>query len=196
VTDDETAIPTPPQHRFVGRLRRVLGADDALPIDPDLAPDDAASPSPTHRATAVHHHRGRPRVLAVIALGGFLGTLARYGVGRAWPTAAGHFPTATFAINTSGAFLLGLFLAGMIERRPASPVLRPFIATGLLGGWTTYSTFSVDIVSLTKGGDALEAGEYLLLSLAAGLVAVAAGIALGRRRTRAPAVGNRPGASR
>ena len=137
---------------LVGRLARALGAGDALPIDPDLAPDDAGSPSPAHLAHAPHGRRARPGVLVAIAAGGFAGTLARYEVELAWPAGPGQFPAATFAINTSGAFLLGLFLAAAVERRRPGPHLRPFVATGLLGGWTTYSTLAVEAVTLSKGG--------------------------------------------
>ena len=170
------------------RLARLTGADDPLPIDPDLAPDDAAAPSTTHRAAGPHGHRARPAVLAVILLGGFLGTLARYEVERAWPTPAGHFPTATFVINTSGSFLLGFVLTVVLERLGPSRYrhLRPFAATGLLGGWTTYSTLVVEAVTLGKAGDVALAGGYLAATLVCGVTAVALGIALGRVRTAAP----------
>jgi CrcB protein len=117
-----------------------------------------------------------------IAAGGFAGTLARYEVGIAWPTPAGHFPFATFCVNTSGALLLGLFLAAAVERRPAGRHLRAFVATGLLGGWTTYSTLAVEAVALTRGGHPFTALGYLALSLVAGLAAATLGIALGRAR--------------
>jgi CrcB protein len=126
-------------------------------------------------------------VLAAIAAGGFVGTLARYEVGLAWPTASGHFPAATFTINTSGAFVLGLFLAAAVERRRTGPHLRPLVATGLLGGWTTYSTLAVEAVALSRGGHSPTAVAYLALSLVAGLAAAAAGIALGRVHTASPA---------
>ncbi|MGO9458014.1 MAG: fluoride efflux transporter FluC [Acidimicrobiales bacterium] len=162
------------------RLFGMLGVGDPLPIDPDLAPDDTGSPSLTHVAHAPHLRRARSGVLLAIAAGGFLGTLARYEVELAWPTAAGHFPMATFAINTSGAFVLGLFLAAAVERRQPGPHLRPFVATGLLGGWTTYSTLAVEAVALSRGGHSPGAVAYLALSLVAGLTAATAGIALGR----------------
>ncbi len=170
------------------RLARLAGADDPLPIDPDLAPDDTAAPSTTHRATRTHTHRAQPAVLAVILLGGFFGTLARYEVEKAWPTPAGHFPTATFVINTSGSFLLGFVLTVVLERLGPSRYrhLRPFAATGLLGGWTTYSTLVVEAVTLGKAGDVALAGGYLAATIVSGVTAVALGIALGRARTAAP----------
>jgi CrcB protein len=170
------------------RLARLTGADDPLPIDPDLAPDDTGAPSTTHRATDARTHRAHPAVLAVILLGGFLGTLARYEVERAWPTPAGHFPTATFVINTSGSFLLGFVLTVVLERLGPARYrhLRPFAATGLLGGWTTYSTLVVEAVALGKAGDVALAGGYLAATIVCGVTAVALGIALGRVRTAAP----------
>ncbi len=183
---EATDQPGPPlpgrngRRRSVRRLLGLLGVDDPLPIDPDLAPDDTGSPSLTHVAHAPHLRRARPGVLGAIAAGGFLGTLARYEVELAWPTAAGHFPAATFAINTSGALLLGLFLVAAVERRRPGPHLRPCVATGLLGGWTTYSTLAVEAVTLSRGGHSPMAIAYLALSLVAGLAAAAAGIALGR----------------
>jgi CrcB protein len=130
-------------------------------------------------------------VLVSILAGGFLGTLARYEVGLAWPTPNGHFPTATFVINTSGAFLLGLLLAILLERRRPTRYLRPFAATGVLGGWTTYSSLVVEATTLGKGGDVALAGGYLALTLVCGVIAVTLGIALGRSRMSTP--GPEPG---
>lgn len=193
MTNDQPSLSTRPngaRGRRLGRLARALGAGDRLPIDPDLAPDDVATPSPTHRAGGPRERRARPAVLAAIGAGGFVGTLSRYELELAWPTAAGHFPAATFTINTSGAFLLGLFVAVAVERRRPTAYLRPFAATGLLGGWTTYSTLAVDADTLCKAGDPLTACAYLAVTVAAGLAAVALGIALGRARTatRGPGV--------
>ncbi len=166
-----------------GALGHALGADDPLPIDPDLDPDDRAEPSPTHRAGVRRPRRTHPGILGVIVAGGFLGTLGRYEVYRAWPTAPTHFPTGTLVINTSGAFLLGLLLTLLLEHRTPEPLghyVRPFVGTGLLGGWTTYSTFAVGAVVLIKAGNLGTAVAYLLATLVAGTVAVVAGMALGR----------------
>jgi CrcB protein len=195
--EEDTQGPTPPDggsggtpppgdhHRFHD-LARAVGADDQLPIDPDLEPDDVGGPSRTHRAGTAHERRARPAVLASILAGGFLGTLARYEVSLAWPTSNGHFPTATFVINTSGAFLLGLLLAILLERRHPTRYLRPFAATGVLGGWTTYSSLVVEATTLGKSGDVALAGGYLALTLVCGVIAVTLGIALGRSRMSTP----------
>lgn len=163
-------------HR-TGWLRQLVGADDPLPIDPDLGPEDLAPPVPGHRPSAA--------VLAAVLAGGFLGTLARYGVATAWPAGSDGFPAATFVINTSGAFALGVLLTVILERLPARRYryLRPFAGTGLLGGWTTYSTLVVETATLGKGGDLALAAGYLALTLVCGVSAVTLGIAVGRVRT-------------
>ena len=84
--------------------------------------------------------RLQPGVLLAVAAGGALGSPARYALEEAFPAPAGAFPAATFAINVSGAFALGLFVIAVIERFPPSRYLRPFVATGLLGAYTTFST--------------------------------------------------------
>jgi fluoride exporter len=81
-------------------------------------------------------------VLAVIALGGVIGSLGRYGLAEAFPHGAGSFPWATFATNVLGCFLIGVLLAMLTPL--SHPLLRPFLGTGILGGFTTFSTFAVD----------------------------------------------------
>jgi len=127
-------------------------------------------------------------MLAVVLIGGFLGTLARYEVEVAWPPAPGKFPTATFVINTSGSFALGLLLTVILERLPPGRYryLRPFAATGVLGGWTTYSTLVIEATTLGKGGDLSLAAGYLAVTLVCGVSAVALGIAVGRVRSARP----------
>src|ERR1700733_13398407 len=97
---------TPNADRRFGRpwRRASSGSDEQWPIDPDLAPDDPAHPSSDHRRSADPGHRLHPRVLVGIAAGGFIGAIARYGLGRAWPVHPGAFPWSTFVINSSGAF--------------------------------------------------------------------------------------------
>jgi fluoride exporter len=168
------------------RMLRGLGAADPLPIDPDLAPDDAGEPSLTHQAGVPHPSRARPPVLAAVVVGGILGTAARYGVDRGLPASPGSFPTATFIVNCSGAFLLGLLLTALLERTRPAPHLRAFAATGVLGGWTTYSTMAVDATTLGHEGHLAMAAVYLVLTLVVGLTATTVGIALGRSRSRAP----------
>jgi CrcB protein len=116
--------------------------------------------------------RASPSVLAAIALGGALGAPARYGVAQLIHVAPGTFPWATFWTNITGSFALGFILALLIERFPPTRYLRPFIATGFLGAYTTYSTFAVETDLLIKGGHAAIGVVYTGASLLAGLIAL------------------------
>jgi CrcB protein len=155
---------------------------DIFPIDPDLSPSDRGEPSASHRPSTGPSHRAEPGTLAAVFLGGAAGTAGRYELGLAWPTAAGHFASATFIINTSGAFLLGLILTVLLERFGPTRYLRAFLATGLLGGWTTYSAMAVDAAGTGRAGHPWVAVGYVVATLVAGLLAAALGIVLGRRR--------------
>jgi CrcB protein len=84
--------------------------------------------------------------LGVVALGGIIGSLARYGLTEAFPHGTGEFPWATFATNVLGCFAIGVLLARLTPR--SHPLLRPFLGTGILGGFTTFSTFAVDTEKL------------------------------------------------
>ncbi len=170
---------------FFGRSGRFFGREDPFPIDPDLAPDDPSAPGPSHRPAAVGIHRRDPRVLSWIALGGFAGTIARYGVGQAFPTGPEAFPWTTFAINTSGAFLLGLVLAVILERWHRAPrYARLITCVGFLGAWTTMSTLVLEADLLAKDGKVVVAIVYLVVTLVAGVMATALGIAIGRPNER------------
>jgi CrcB protein len=167
-------------HPLRERFRRALGAQDPLPIDPDLDPEDPGEPSRDHHRVLVR--RRHPGVLAAIACGGFIGTFGRYEFLRLWPTSQGHFPFALFVVNTSGAFLIGLFLTLILERIGPTRYLRPFAITGVLGGWTTMSSFAIGIDTLVKTDHSLAALEYLISTLCAGILAVTFGMSLGRVR--------------
>ncbi len=185
--DEQPFTPSTPQARLRRgerarghRLARVLGADDPLPIDPDLDPRDPGEPSRTH-VPAGRTRRARPATAALIAAGGFVGTLARYEVSVAWPSRGG-FPLATWVINTSGAFVLGLVLTVLLERHARLSWVRPLVCVGLLGSWTTMSSLALDVDTFLRGGHVLLAGADMGASLLAGFGAVTVGIALGRRR--------------
>ena len=162
------------------RGHRLTHHDRLLPLDPDLAPDDPAEPSPVHRPTS-HLHRSRDvgTVLAIVA-GGFLGTVGRYGVQLVWPASPDSPDWATIVINTSGALLLGIVLTFILEHGQPRRYLRPFCAVGLLGGWTTMSTFAVETCTLAGGGHVLSAIAEVGVMFAAGLPAAGIGIATGR----------------
>ncbi|GAB3818779.1 CrcB family protein [Kribbella italica] len=115
---------------------------------------------------------GLGRTLAVIAAGGVVGSLARYGLAEAWPHQLGGFPWATFVTNVVGCFLIGVLLARITPQ--THPLLRPFVGTGVLGGFTTFSTFAVDTDRLLPD-HAVVALVYFFGTLAAALVAVWAG---------------------
>ncbi|MEA2502529.1 MAG: fluoride exporter [Actinomycetota bacterium] len=125
-------------------------------------------------------HRRRGTILAAIALGGALGAPARYGVAQLVHVAKGSFPWATFWTNTTGSFALGLVLVLILERFPPTRYVRPFVATGFLGAYTTYSTFAVETDQLVRGGQAGIGVVYGLASLVAGFVAVWAGMLVAR----------------
>ncbi|GAB2941861.1 fluoride efflux transporter CrcB [Nonomuraea fastidiosa] len=130
-------------------------------------------------------HRARTAViLAVIGLGGGLGSSARYLLAQALPTPAGGFPWATFVTNVAGCLLLGALMVFVLEVWPAGRYVRPFLGVGVLGGFTTFSAYTSEIVHLAQGGHWAPAGSYALDSLVAGLVAVWCGMAAARRLTR------------
>ncbi len=117
-----------------------------------------------------------PRLVGAVAVGGVLGSLARYGLGRALPTTVGVFPATTLLINVTGAFLLAV-LVGTLTRAPGrSPLWRPLLGTGVLGGYTTFSTFAVDTARLTSIGHPGVAVGYVAATLAGGALATALGM--------------------
>jgi CrcB protein len=133
-------------------------------------------------------------ILAAVAVGGALGTVARYELALAEPVRSGRFPWATFAVNVAGSLVLGVVLTALVEPGLAASVLRPFVGVGVCGGLTTFSTWMVESVLLVRDGDAGIALVYLLVSLVAGLVAVAVGVVATRRLVPdARAVGFDPG---
>ncbi|MGW6024142.1 fluoride efflux transporter CrcB [Streptomyces sp. NPDC055099] len=111
-------------------------------------------------------------VVAVVAVGGAIGASARYGASLIWPTAPGTFPTTTLLVNVVGCAVMGAFMAILTEMRAPHRLLRPFFGTGVLGGFTTFSTYAVDIERLVAGGHAGTGLAYLGLTLLAALAAV------------------------
>lgn len=113
-----------------------------------------------------------------LAAGGVIGTLARYGLGKWIPLWAGtDFPWPTFAINLAGSLVLG-FAVRAFESLATSPEVRGFVAIGFCGAFTTFSTFSLEAVVLMQRGEWGRAAAYALGSVALGLLAVYAGMAL------------------
>jgi CrcB protein len=124
---------------------------------------------------------------AAAALGGVLGALARWAVARALRSPADGWPWATLLVNVTGCALIGVLLAVLLAHFPAHPWLRPFLATGVLGGYTTFSTFAVDAVRLVEAGQAGTAVGYVVASVLGGLLAVVAGLRAGRALLPTPA---------
>lgn len=143
-----------------------------VPMDP-AASDPAAphgAPGPAQRPTPP------PGLiyLAVLA-GGILGGSTRYLIGLAIPAQPGQIPWGILGVNLIGAFIMGLLLHGWVRRGHVSHPWRPFLATGILGSFTTWSTFMADTYSLARDGAALLAGVYVLGATAAGVTAAALG---------------------
>lgn len=122
-----------------------------------------------------------PRILATIALGGMVGSLGRYAVGLTLPHGAGDFPWATFTVNVSGALAMGMLVAYLVDRPGVHDLARPFLAVGLLGGWTTFSALAVETVSLGTAGHHGVAIGYVAATFVAGVLAVEVGDRLGSR---------------
>lgn len=111
-------------------------------------------------------------VVSVVALGGMIGAAGRYVIGQTWPTPATGFPWATFTINVTGCALIGVLMVLVTDMWLRQRLLRPFLGTGVLGGYTTFSTYTVDIQHLMTGGHPGTALVYLAATPAAALVAV------------------------
>jgi CrcB protein len=121
-------------------------------------------------------------VLAVllVALGGGIGSVARYLVSGWFASRFGPaFPYGTLVINVTGSFIIGLFLAFAQERVSLSPYWRLFFAVGVVGGYTTFSTFEYEFVRLLQEGDMLLGASYMVGSVVLGAIGAIAGIAVG-----------------
>jgi CrcB protein len=134
--------------------------------------------------------RGRWDVLAVIAAGGALGSLARWALSEAFPPGHGEVAWGTVLANLSGAFLLGVLMVFVLDVWRANRYVRPFLGVGVLGGYTTFSTYMLDTRDLLVAGEPVAAFGYVFGTLFAGLLAVWLGVAVARAGT-APAVRRR-----
>jgi fluoride exporter len=134
-----------------------------------------------------------PAVLVAIALGGALGTVARFLLDTTFYDSARQFPTTTLVINLSGSLVIGLLIPLVDNFAHRAPLVRPFLIVGLLGGWTTYSTLAVDAVVLAKDGHAAAGILSLVATVIGGLALVTCGNALGRRALGQPAPGHGTG---
>ena len=150
-----------------------------LPHDPDLEVDEGSDGAPV----AVHL---TPTFIALVALGGAAGSLARHGVELLLGTSDG-LPVGTLAVNLVGAFALGALLEGLVTRgsdvgrRRAARLL---VGTGFLGGFTTHSALAVEADGLVRAGRIGLALGYVLTTVVVGLMASLAGILTARRMAR------------
>lgn len=168
------------------RFPRVRGSaiEPVDAVDPDV---DLHVPAQRREFSGAH-----PWVLGVIAVGGALGSLARYAIGQLLPTQPGGFPLATFVINVGGCLLIGVLMVLITEVITDRPLLRPFIGVGILGGFTTFSTYANEVRGLLRPGSVPVAFGYAAATLVAALLAVLAGMVAARRlvaarRPRVPA---------
>ncbi|HEX4544606.1 MAG TPA: fluoride efflux transporter CrcB [Candidatus Acidoferrum sp.] len=120
--------------------------------------------------------------LALIAIFGALGTLARYGLqGLVQIRVASAFPYGTLLINLSGCFLLGLIGQFTLNRMVISPDWRVAIAVGFFGGYTTFSSFGWETAKMLEDGEWLRASAYVGASVAVGVLLSVAGIRLANK---------------
>lgn len=118
----------------------------------------------------------------LVGAGGALGAMARYGfavlVARLWPTT---FPLATLLINIIGSIAMGLFVGLMAKLLPANQEeLRLFVAVGIFGGFTTFSSFSLDTIVLIERGELIQAITYVALSVVVCLIGLYLGLLITR----------------
>ncbi|KQT60249.1 MULTISPECIES: fluoride efflux transporter CrcB [unclassified Aureimonas] len=121
------------------------------------------------------------RQIALVAFGGAVGSVLRHLVGLGAARLFGPaFPAGTLAVNLAGSFAMGLLVEVLARRFGGSPDLRLLLATGLLGGFTTFSSFTLDVAALAERGELGLAFIYLAASILLGLGALFAGLALAR----------------
>lgn len=118
--------------------------------------------------------------LSLVALGGAIGASLRYltGVGLLRLFGPQEFPTGILTVNVIGSFLMGVFVVAAAHRGLTH--LSPFVMTGLLGGFTTFSAFSLETMTLVERGDAVQAALYVILSVGLSVGALALGLVAAR----------------
>lgn len=113
----------------------------------------------------------------LVGIGGALGAMTRYGVGTLVSAPANGFPLATFLINITGSLAMGLLVGYLAKTTPAfQNEIRLFVAVGIFGGFTTFSSFSLDTISMIERGDVLLALAYVLGSVVLGIAALWVGL--------------------
>ena len=121
-----------------------------------------------------------PLLLGACALGGALGSMARWGVAEAWSGEPTVWPWATFSVNVVGCLLLGLLLGSPAGQ---DPLRRAFLGAGVLGGFTTFSTYALQVQVVTSDGHGRTAAAYAVASVVACVLAAHLGRRAGEART-------------
>ena len=111
--------------------------------------------------------------LSLVAVGGVVGALLRYGVSEV--VAPGSWPWATLIVNIAGALAIGIVVGLLVRNATASPIWSPLLITGVLGGFTTVSALALETFSLLNSGATLMAAGYFVLTVAGGFIAVTVG---------------------
>ena len=146
----------------------------AEPVDPDV---DLRRQPEQH--LELRRRRGLS-IIGAIAVGGAVGAAARYGISVALPHAPDGWPWSTLLTNLTGCLLIGVLMVLILEVWIAHRLVRPFLGVGVLGGYTTFSTYAVEAQQLIGVGRAGLALVYLVATVAGALVAVQMGISLTR----------------
>lgn len=155
------------------QARRPPESLHGLPIDPDRVEEQAG-------IAPLAKRRARRVTTLVIGAAGAAGALTRYGITLLLPSHGASFPWDTFAINTTGSFVIGFVLVLLMERFPRALLARPLVATGFIGAYTTFSSYAVESVQLLRHQAPGTFVAYLAGSLFAGLAAVVLGLLAGR----------------
>ena len=134
-----------------------------LPVDPDIGGG-----------------LSEPVAALLVMLGGVVGSLGRAGMSVLVPHATGSWPWSTLIVNVAGSGSLAFLLVVLAVRLPLARAPRMLVGTGLIGGFTTFSTFAVDVVGLSHGGRALLAAVYVLATVGATLAAAGLGLVTAR----------------
>lgn len=123
-----------------------------------------------------------PQMLLAVAAGGALGSMGRYVVGVLMARLLGAgFPWGTLTVNIVGSFVMGLLIEAAALRGVLSAEARAFVFVGVLGGFTTFSSFSLDVVTLVQRDEVWAAGAYLAATLVVGVFALVFGLFVARQ---------------
>lgn len=163
--------------------------EEALQHEPEPLTHDrtatAATPLPPTPSRRRRPARRPLDVIVAVGVGGIAGALARELLSAAFPVTAGAVPWVTVAVNLSGSLALGFLLVLLTRQFPRARLARPLIGTGLIGAYTTFSTFMVQAIELMRQGNGAGAVAYLVVSLVGGLAATVLGMATARLVVRA-----------